>query len=147
MTLANTVESAEDVRKSGNDLYKAGKLLEAVACYKHATELVPSEAAPLSNLSAAYFEPGQYKACRETCHAALRLLDNVNDLERATNCRLVKSVQETLWRFSCSESDFHSPSEQGRKFATACFLPKSYVIGLLVALNLSYDTVSDRRLL
>ena len=80
MTLPNRVESAEDVRKSANELYKAGKLLEAIACYKHAAELAPSEAAPLSNLSAAYFELGQYKACRETCHAALRLLDDVDDL-------------------------------------------------------------------
>jgi hypothetical protein len=53
MALTNAVGSAEDVRKSGNELYKAGKLLEAVACYKHAAELAPSEAAPLSNLSAA----------------------------------------------------------------------------------------------
>ena len=76
MTLANATESAEDVCKSGNDLHKAGKLPEAVACYKHAAELAPSAAAPLSNLSAAYFELGQYTACQETCQAALNLLDN-----------------------------------------------------------------------
>ncbi|KAM0716120.1 hypothetical protein Q7P37_008634 [Cladosporium fusiforme] len=80
MALTNAVESAEDVRKSGNELYKAGKLLEAVACYKHAAELAPSDAAPLSNHSAAYFELGQHKACRETCQAALKLLNNGNDL-------------------------------------------------------------------
>jgi tetratricopeptide (TPR) repeat protein len=80
MALTNAVESAEDVRKSGNELYKAGKLLEAVACYKHAAELAPSEAAPLSNLSAAYFELGHYTACRDTCQAALKLLNNGNDL-------------------------------------------------------------------
>lgn len=72
--------SAEDVRKSGNELYKAGKLLEAVACHKHAAELAPSEAAPLSNLSAAYFELGQYTTCRETCQAALKLLNNGDNL-------------------------------------------------------------------
>jgi tetratricopeptide (TPR) repeat protein len=55
-------------------------LLEAVACYKHAAELAPSEATPLSNLSAAYFELGQYTACRDTCQAALKLLKNGNDL-------------------------------------------------------------------
>jgi hypothetical protein len=47
MAITNAVESAEDVRKSGNELYKAGKLLEAVARYKHAAELAPSDAAPL----------------------------------------------------------------------------------------------------
>jgi tetratricopeptide (TPR) repeat protein len=80
MVHTNAVESAEDVRKSGNELHKTGKLLEAVACYKHAAELAPSEAAPLSNLSAAYFELGQYSLCRETCQAALKLLNNGNDL-------------------------------------------------------------------
>lgn len=80
MTLTNAVESAEDIRKIGNELYEAGKLLEAVAYYKQAAELAPSEAAPLSNLSAAYFELGQYTACRETCQAALKLLNNRNDL-------------------------------------------------------------------
>jgi len=79
MTLTKAAESAEDIRKSGNELYKAGKLLEAVACYKHAAELAPSEALPLSNLSAAYFELGQYTACRDTCQAALKLLSNGND--------------------------------------------------------------------
>jgi cell shape-determining protein MreC len=34
----------------------------------------------LSNLSAAYFELGQYTACRNTCQAALKLLNNGNDL-------------------------------------------------------------------
>jgi tetratricopeptide (TPR) repeat protein len=79
MALTNATESAEDVRKSGNELYKAGKLLEAVACYKHAAELATSDAAPLSNLSAAYFELGQYTACRDTCQAALKLLNDGND--------------------------------------------------------------------
>lgn len=80
MTATNATESAEDVRKSGNELYKAGKLLEAVACYKRAAELAPSEALPLSNLSAAYFELGQYTASRETFQAALKLLNNGDNL-------------------------------------------------------------------
>jgi len=80
MTLTNAVESAEDVRKRGNELYKAGKLLEAVACYKRAAELAPSDAVPLSNLSAAYSELGQYMVCQDTCQAALKLLSNGNDL-------------------------------------------------------------------
>ena len=74
------MESAEDVRKRGNELYKGGKLLEAVDCYKRAAELAPSDAVPLSNLSAAYFELGKYTACRETCQTALELLSNGNDL-------------------------------------------------------------------
>lgn len=80
MAVTDAVESAEDVHKSGNELYKAGKLLEAVARYKRAAELAPSEALPLSNLSAAYFELGQYTACRDTCQTALKLLNNGDNL-------------------------------------------------------------------
>jgi tetratricopeptide (TPR) repeat protein len=78
--LTNAMEFAEDVRKRGNELYKAGKLLDAVDCYKRAAELAPSDAVPLSNLSAAYFELGQYTACRHTCQTALELLSNGDDL-------------------------------------------------------------------
>ena len=46
MAVTDAVESAEDVRKSGNELYKAGKLLEAVARYKRAAELAPSTEVP-----------------------------------------------------------------------------------------------------
>jgi len=80
MNFTNAVDSAEDVRKRGNELYKAGKLPDAVACYKRAAELAPSDAVPLSNLSAAYFELGQYTACRDTCQTALKLLNNGNDV-------------------------------------------------------------------
>jgi tetratricopeptide (TPR) repeat protein len=73
------MESAEDVRKRGNELYKAGKLPEAVDCYKRAARLAPSDAVPLSNLPAAYFELGQYTVCRDTCQTALKLVSNGND--------------------------------------------------------------------
>lgn len=86
------MESAEDVRKSGNELYKAGKLLDAVACYKSAAELAPFDAVPLSDLSAAYFELGQYRACRDTCQIALKLLSNGNDLSaQKLNLRSLKA--------------------------------------------------------
>jgi tetratricopeptide (TPR) repeat protein len=55
-------------------------VLEAVACYKRAAELAPSDAVPLSNLSAAYFELGQYTVCRNTCQDALKLLNNGDHL-------------------------------------------------------------------
>ena len=80
MAPTNAVESAEDLRKRGNELYKAGKLLEAVACYKRAADLAPSDAVPLSNLSAAYFELGQYTVCRNTCQDSLKLLNNGDHL-------------------------------------------------------------------
>lgn len=79
MTLTKEVEPAGDVRKSGDELYKAGKRLEAVACYKHAAELALSGALPLSNLPAARFELGQYTACQDNCQVALKLMSNGND--------------------------------------------------------------------
>ncbi|TKA67798.1 hypothetical protein B0A55_09923 [Friedmanniomyces simplex] len=70
--------SSEDVRKQGNELYKAGKFAEAIVRYKHAAELAPSEPAPLSNRSAAYFELGNYEACYAASSPALALLDESN---------------------------------------------------------------------
>ena len=65
--------SSEDVRKQGNDLYKAGNFLAATECYRRAAELAPSEAAPLSDISAAYYELGDYGACYTTAASALEL--------------------------------------------------------------------------
>lgn len=55
-------------------------LQTVVARYKRAAELAQSESAPLSNLSAAYFELGLYTSCRETCQAALKLLNSGDDI-------------------------------------------------------------------
>ncbi|KAK5718448.1 hypothetical protein LTR15_008177 [Elasticomyces elasticus] len=82
MTTPGSDLTSEDVRKQGNELYKAGRFTEALTKYKHAAELAPSEAAPLSNLSAVYFELGRYDESYAAGTSALRLLADDNESAR-----------------------------------------------------------------
>ncbi|KAK4897959.1 hypothetical protein LTR27_004343 [Elasticomyces elasticus] len=82
MTTPGSDRTSEDVRKHGNELYKAGKFTEALTQYKHAAELAPSEAAPLSNLSAVYFELGRYDESYAAGTSALQLLADDNESAR-----------------------------------------------------------------
>jgi tetratricopeptide (TPR) repeat protein len=66
--------SSEEIRKEGNDLYKVGKIDQAIGCYTQAASLAPSASEPWSNLSAAHFELGDYQACIGNCDGALELL-------------------------------------------------------------------------
>jgi tetratricopeptide (TPR) repeat protein len=76
MTLDNT-DTSESVRQKGNELYKAAKFADAIALYQEAARLAPTQAAPRSNLSAAYFESGRYKDCDEASNLALKLLGDI----------------------------------------------------------------------
>ncbi|KAK5129040.1 hypothetical protein LTR85_000373 [Meristemomyces frigidus] len=77
MALDQSSLSSEDVRKQGNELYRAGKYAEAISYYQRAAGLAPSQAAPWSNLSAAYLELGDYTACDAACRSGLGLLVDV----------------------------------------------------------------------
>lgn len=70
----STIGSSDDVRQAGNDLYRTGKFEESAVLYQRAAQLAPSDAAPLSNLAAAYFELGDYERCIKTCESALDLI-------------------------------------------------------------------------
>ncbi|KAK4548293.1 hypothetical protein LTR36_010163 [Oleoguttula mirabilis] len=72
-TIPSPLEDPDAIRKQGNEFYRAGNLAEAVNLYRCAIELAPSEATPLSNLSAALFELGDYQQCYESCQGALAL--------------------------------------------------------------------------
>ncbi|KUJ10969.1 uncharacterized protein LY89DRAFT_759958 [Mollisia scopiformis] len=50
------VEKADRLRLEGNELYKENKLLKAIQKYRESAKLVPNDAVPLGNLSAAYYE-------------------------------------------------------------------------------------------
>ncbi|KAK5131715.1 hypothetical protein LTR08_000603 [Meristemomyces frigidus] len=74
MAVQEAVRSSEELRKQGNELYKRGKFEDAVPVYKRAAESAPTDAAPVSNLAAAYFELGQYDVCMAACKTASELL-------------------------------------------------------------------------
>ena len=90
--------ASEGQRQEGNILYKAGKfeegtvllqalmrlamkalanLLTALKCYRKANELTPDDPAPLSNISSALFELGDYADCITIIDETLPLLSDV----------------------------------------------------------------------
>ncbi|CAJ2505393.1 Uu.00g127870.m01.CDS01 [Anthostomella pinea] len=56
-------ETAVRARERGNELYRKGLLSQAIRAYTEASQLDPSDPSPLSNLSAACFEAGNYSEC------------------------------------------------------------------------------------
>lgn len=83
MAAQQSLAASEAARKSGNELYIAHRFQEAIGLYQQASDLAPETAAPLGNLSAAYFELGQYDACVSTSDRALALLANVAGADAA----------------------------------------------------------------
>jgi Flp pilus assembly protein TadD len=58
-------EKSTEARNRGNDLYRKGLFSEAIKAYFEAKSLNPHDAAPLSNLSAVFFELGNYAFARK----------------------------------------------------------------------------------
>lgn len=79
--------TSESLRKAGNELYKQNKLDQAVVQYKRAAESDPSDPAPFSNLSATYFELGDYEKSIEATKSALAL-DGDGNPERAQKLKI-----------------------------------------------------------
>ncbi|KAF2494790.1 hypothetical protein BU16DRAFT_540038 [Lophium mytilinum] len=77
------VTDLTDHRERGNALYKGGKLIQAIDAYKRACSASPEDARPLSNLSASYFETGEYDNSIKSAEAALQLLKSPDDPLRA----------------------------------------------------------------
>ncbi|KAK5732854.1 hypothetical protein LTR17_010126 [Elasticomyces elasticus] len=115
MTTPGSDLTSEDVRKQGNELYKAGKFTEALTQYKHAAELAPSEAAPLSNLSAVYDE--SYAAGT----SALQLLadDNESARQKLYLRRAKSSIHVLKFRQAKQDVDRLGPSND-RTALEAC---------------------------
>lgn len=72
--MSSTPPTSEALRAQGNDLYKSDKIDQAIPLYLQAAELAPQDAAPLLNLSAAYYETGDYVSCLRASDQALDLL-------------------------------------------------------------------------
>jgi tetratricopeptide (TPR) repeat protein len=78
---AEDQDTSDGVRRKGNEKYKAGEFEAAIALYTKAAQLAPEEAAPWSNLSAAYYELYDYQAYDNACTEALnRLSDKAQDI-------------------------------------------------------------------
>ncbi|WWC89605.1 uncharacterized protein L201_004530 [Kwoniella dendrophila CBS 6074] len=64
-------KEAADLKTKGNASYKARKFDEAIELYSKAWEVYPKDVTFLTNLSAVYFEKGEYEKCIETCEKAV----------------------------------------------------------------------------
>ncbi|WVR07290.1 hypothetical protein IAU60_004331 [Kwoniella sp. DSM 27419] len=64
-------KEAEELKAKGNATYKARKFDEAIELYSKAWEVYPKDVTFLTNLSAVYFEKGEYEKCIETCEKAV----------------------------------------------------------------------------
>ncbi|WVQ77163.1 hypothetical protein IAR50_006846 [Cryptococcus sp. DSM 104548] len=64
-------KEAEGLKAQGNTSYKARKFEEAIEAYSKAWELYPKDVTFLTNLSAVYFEQGDYEKSIETCEKAV----------------------------------------------------------------------------
>ncbi|KAH7916707.1 chaperone [Hygrophoropsis aurantiaca] len=58
-------------KSQGSAHYKERQFSEAAACFERAWELWPKDLTFLTNLSAAYFEQGEYDKCIEVCEKAV----------------------------------------------------------------------------
>jgi tetratricopeptide (TPR) repeat protein len=72
-------EKSIEARNRGNDLYRKGLFSEAIKAYFEAKSLNPHNAAPLSNLSAVFFELGNYATSKMFAGRALGLLQSDDD--------------------------------------------------------------------
>ncbi|WRT66082.1 uncharacterized protein IL334_003035 [Kwoniella shivajii] len=64
-------KQAADLKTQGNASYKARKFDEAIELYSKAWDTYPKDVTFLTNLSAVYFEKGDYEKCIETCEKAV----------------------------------------------------------------------------
>ena len=76
-------------RTQGNDLYKAGKILEASVAYSEGLQYHPTNAILLCNRAACRSKQGHYEKAVEDCTAALDAQPNyLKALLRRANCYL-----------------------------------------------------------
>ena len=68
---AKDKKAADEAKQLGNTAYKARKFDEAIEHYNKAWELYPKDVTYLTNLSAVYFEKGDYQKAIDTCNDAL----------------------------------------------------------------------------
>ncbi|XP_058099470.1 TPR repeat-containing thioredoxin TTL1-like isoform X2 [Magnolia sinica] len=87
-----------DARKTGNELFKAGKYLEACEAYGQGLEHAPTNSILLSNRAACRSKLGQWEMAVEDCNAALRNRPNYTKalLRRAHSNAKLERWEESL---------------------------------------------------
>ncbi|KAI1499416.1 hypothetical protein F5X99DRAFT_389871 [Biscogniauxia marginata] len=97
-------QKAAKVRERGNSLYRNGRLGEAMKAYLEAVKLVPDDPAPLSNISAAKFEAGNYSECIKAAQQALSMLKDEPETQAIRQRLLVRSARAYLYLSQASEA-------------------------------------------
>ncbi|KAI0843718.1 hypothetical protein F5Y06DRAFT_9719 [Hypoxylon sp. FL0890] len=115
---------ATKIRERGNDLYRKGKLGEAVKAYEKAASLAPSDPSPLSNLSAANFEAGKYSECVDFATKALSLLKDDANAAVARQRLLIRQAKAYLHLSRLEEAvklfDQLNPTKEKEDLSNLC---------------------------
>ncbi|EGG03114.1 uncharacterized protein MELLADRAFT_117429 [Melampsora larici-populina 98AG31] len=96
--MSSNTKRAEDARQRGNELYRA-----AIKAYKLAATFDSSDPAPLSNLSAATFETGEYEKSIQYSTEALALLEQEADDDPRKQKLLTRLTKAK--RYHCEPDD------------------------------------------
>ncbi|KAI1412419.1 hypothetical protein F5Y13DRAFT_200068 [Hypoxylon sp. FL1857] len=99
------IQEAMEAREQGIELYKKGKLEEAVKAYEKAANLMPSDPSPLSLLSAVTFEAGKYSECVDFTTKAVRLLKDDPATATARKSLLIKQAKVYLHLSKLEEAE------------------------------------------
>lgn len=116
-------EQADTARQQGNEFYKAGQInageseailwfgkeahteVIAIKAYNTAVALAPSDPTPLSNLSAASFEAGDYAKCIEFGTKALDILEGEADDDTRKQKLFVRLAKAHLHLFQSDKAE------------------------------------------
>lgn len=66
-------KEADTLKQKGTALYKKKQFIDALKCYKQASEVCPEEPVYLLNVAAAQLMMGELEACEENCRKALEV--------------------------------------------------------------------------
>ncbi|KAJ7579194.1 hypothetical protein C8J56DRAFT_1169940 [Mycena floridula] len=90
------MSAASQLKDEGNAHFRAGRFWDAVKSYRKAEEASPDDPVFTSNLSAAFFELGQYAQCQETisrCFEKIEKSKGNSDLYERLSKRRTKAFE------------------------------------------------------
>ncbi|CRG86658.1 RNA-directed RNA polymerase L [Talaromyces islandicus] len=115
----NGVHTAQQLREKGNALYKKGKLTEAIKTYQDAARHAGNDdCLPWSNLSAAYFETGQYEQAATSALRALALCSR-SDNNRREAASLEKKLPPRVFRAYLHTHQYAMARQWLKRYETA----------------------------